>query len=169
MPTRVITFCYRKVIDATATTPWEKLVFDDSYQEFKMQAQYYNQENKYGSFAELLQHSPGAERLHFLVSAAVTAYVQQLNGIVPDILNSVGRHFLKFNNYRFEIINSDVLDKTKHQVAINFVSDPMHWHDTLGQLLLISAEPDNGTEVLTELVPLQPYFTIYSLQTKAIC
>ena len=47
MPNRTITLCYRKVIDASAAKPWEKLVFEDSYTEFKMQAQLYNQEKKY--------------------------------------------------------------------------------------------------------------------------
>ena len=34
MPDRIITLCYRKIIDATATRPWDKLVWDDSYREF---------------------------------------------------------------------------------------------------------------------------------------
>jgi hypothetical protein len=59
MPNRTITLCYRKVIDASAAKPWEKLIFEDSYTEFKMQAQLYNQEKKYRSFAELRQQVPG--------------------------------------------------------------------------------------------------------------
>lgn len=44
MANRTITLYYRKIIDATATKPRDKLVFEDSYTEFKMQAQLYNQE-----------------------------------------------------------------------------------------------------------------------------
>ena len=49
-----------------------------------MQSQYYNQEKKYRSSSEIIQNVPGAEKLHFLVSAAVVGYLKQLDGIVPD-------------------------------------------------------------------------------------
>lgn len=165
MTNRIITLCYRKIIDATATKPWDKLVFEDSYQEFKMQAQLYNQEKKYRSFAELRQHVPGAEKLHFLVSAAVIGYLQQLNETIPDILNNLGKHFLKFNRFQFEIINSDLQDQTKHQVAVNFYAEPLVWHDTIGNYLLVSDKQEVAGEIITHLLPLQPYLSIYSLQT----
>jgi hypothetical protein len=166
MATRTITLCYRKIIDVTAAKPWEKLVFDDSYTEFKMQAQLYNQEKKYRTFAELKQFAPGADKLHFLVSAAIMGYLQQLNDTVPDILNNLGKHFLKFKQFQFEIINSDIADKSKHQIAINFYSEPLIWHDTIGNYLVVS-EKDKISEVaLTHLFAIQPYLTIYSLQTE---
>jgi len=159
--------CYRKVIDANATKAWDKLVFEDSYREFKMQAQLYNQDNKYRSFAELLQHAPGAEQLHFLVSAAVTGYLQTLNEVVPDIINNLGKHFLRFNKYQFEIINSDLQNKSRHQVAFNFYSEPLVWHETISNYLLVSENKAANGEVLTDLVQLQPYLSIYSLTTEA--
>lgn len=125
MPARTITLCYRKIIDATATRPWDKLVWEDSYAEFRMQAQTFNPGNAYRSFGEILHYVPNAERLHFLVSGAVTGYLHQLNERMPDILNNLGRHFLRFNRFQFELINSDLTDKSKHQVAINFVSEPL--------------------------------------------
>ncbi|PIQ21894.1 MAG: hypothetical protein COW65_06445 [Cytophagales bacterium CG18_big_fil_WC_8_21_14_2_50_42_9] len=167
MENRVITLCYRKVIDANATKAWDKLVFEDSYREFKMQAQLYNQDNKYRSFAELLQHAPGAEQLHFLVSAAVTGYLQTLNEVVPDIINNLGKHFLRFNKYQFEIINSDLQNKSRHQVAFNFYSEPLVWHETISNYLLVSENKAANGEVLTDLVQLQPYLSIYSLTTEA--
>ncbi|SNR41447.1 hypothetical protein [Hymenobacter mucosus] len=165
MPDRIITLCYRKIIDISATRPWEKLVFDDTYQEFWMQAQLYNQERRFRSFGELLQHAPGAEQLHFLVSAAARGYLQQLNGVVPDIVNNLGKHFLTFSKFQFEIINSDLLDKSRHQVAINFYADPLVWHETIDNFLLVSAKTEAVGEVLTHLMQLQPYLSIYSLQT----
>lgn len=165
MPDCIITLCYRKIIDISATRPWEKLVFDDTYQEFWMQAQLYNQERRFRSFGELLQHAPGAEQLHFLVSAAARGYLQQLNGVVPDIVNNLGKHFLTFSKFQFEIINSDLLDKSRHQVAINFYADPLVWHETIDNFLLVSAKTEAVGEVLTHLMQLQPYLSIYSLQT----
>jgi len=132
-----------------------------------MQAQLYNQENKYRSFAELLQHAPGAEKLHFLVSAAVIGYLQTLNEVVPDIINNLGKHFLKFNQYQFEIINSDLLDKSRHQVAFNFYSESLVWHETIGSYLLVSGNKAESGEILTDLFQLQPYLTIHSLTTAA--
>lgn len=163
----IIRLLYRKIIDASSSKIWEKLVFDQSYTEFLMQSQLYNQEKKYSTFGELITHVPGAEKLHFLVSASVTGYVQQLNGKVPDILNNTGKHFLPFRNFRFEIINSDIRNKEQHQVAINFVSEPLTWYDTIGDRLLVAIngkEDGPGDEVVTELFSLQPFLSIHSLK-----
>ncbi|WP_201981464.1 hypothetical protein [Hymenobacter rubidus] len=170
MPVRTITLCYRKIMDASATRPWDKLVWDDSYAEFRLQAQTFNPGNRYRSFGEILHYVPNAERLHFLVSGAVTGYVQQLNERMPDVLDNLGRQFLKFNRFQFELINSDLQDKSKHQVAVNFVSEPLRWHDTVGPYLVVSeARPAAAPtgEILTHLVQLQPFLSIYSLLPAA--
>jgi hypothetical protein len=164
---RTIRLCYRKVIDAASEKPWEKMVFQDSYKEFKMQAQLFNQQKQYRSFGELLQRVPDAEQLHFLVSAAVTGYLQQLNENVPDIRNNLGKQFLKFTQYQFEIINSDLQDMSRHRVAINFYSEPLCWHDTISNYLLVSDKKEQQGECLTHLFQLQPYLSIYTLQTAA--
>lgn len=166
MPKNIIRLCYRKIIDASATNAWDKLVFDDSYTEFLMQAQYFNQEKKYNSFAGLISNVAGAEKLHLLVSASVTGYLKQLNGLVPDILNNQGKLFLPFKNYMFEIIHSDILNKSKHQVAINFYTEPLVWHSTIGNLLLVSphcANTGNRAEISTEMFALKPFVSICSI------
>jgi hypothetical protein len=167
MKQKIIKLCYRKVIDASSQKVWDKYVFESTYNEFLMQAQLYNQEKKYGSFAELLINVPGAERLHFLVSSAIVGYLQQLKETIPDVLNNLGKHFLPFKNYRFEIINSDMKNKASHQVAINFFSEPLTWHDTVGEYLLVSLsrEDNAGNEITTDMVKLQSFLSIYSLQT----
>ena len=168
MAKEIIRLCYRKVIDASSQKPWDQYVFESSYKEFLIQAQLYNLNKKYTTFAELLLHVPGSEKLHFLVSAAVTGYLQQLNGSMPDILNNLGKHFLAFNNYRFEIINSDIKNKLIHQVAVNFFSEPLIWHDTLDNYLLVSAlnAEKNEDGALTHLVQLQSFLGIYSLKNE---
>ena len=158
---------YRKVIDANSPKSWEKHVFNDSYTEFLMQSQLYNRDKKYSSFGELLAYVPNAEKLHFLVSGSVVGHLQQLNGKVPDILNNLGKLFLPFNNYRFEIINSDIRDKSKHQVAINFFSAAIGWHDTVDNQLLVSVDEQAdtaGDEVLTDMFAMQPFLSICSLK-----
>jgi len=166
MQKKIIRFCYRKIIDADSQGAWEKYVFESSYTEFLMQSQLYNQEKKYSSFAEILHHVPAAEKLHFLVSAAVTGYVQQLKGIIPGVLDNLGRHFLSFDSYRFEIINSDIKNKSQHKVAINFISQPMTWHYTIDNYMLVSEKGQTSTEdgELTHMIEMQPFLNIHSLK-----
>lgn len=170
MTNKIIRLCYRKVIDANSQKAWDKYVFESSYTEFKMQAQLYNQQNTYNSFGELIQHVPGADKLHFLVSGAVVGYLQQLDGVIPDILNNLGKHFLKFTNYRFEIINSDIQNKAVHQVAINFFSEPLIWHDTINNQLLVSPANAIATDdgVLTDMLELPSFLSIYSLKKEEV-
>jgi hypothetical protein len=165
MSKKVITLCYRKIIDATNVSPWDKFIHEDSFAEFKMQAQFYNQEQRFTTFAEMLVNTPEAEKLHFLVSAAVTGYLRQLNGIIPDILDNLGRRFLTFENFKFEIINSDINEPEKHKVAINFFSKPLVWHHTIVNLLLVSQfKETDEDEVFTNLFQLQPFVSIHSIK-----
>jgi hypothetical protein len=141
-------------------------VFESTYTEFQLQVQLYNQEKKHSTFAEILANTPAAEKLHFLVSAAIMGYLQQLKGNIPDILNNTGKQFLRFDHYRFEIINSDIKNKKNHQVAISFYSESLLWHDTIGDYLLVSpVNAESKDEILTDLVYLQPFLSIYSLKT----
>lgn len=144
---------------------WEQLVFNDTYAEFLLQAQYYNPDKKYSSFAQLIQHTPQAEKLHFLVSSACIGYLQQLNEKIPDIYNILGKQFLTFKRFHFEIINSDINTKAVHQVAINFYSEPLLWHDTIGNYLLVSDHHAEHT-ALTDLVQLVPFLSIHTLKTS---
>lgn len=169
MKNRIIQLCYRKVIEATSVKPWDKLVFEASYTEFRMQVQLFDPEQKYRRFADVLRHVRGAEQLHFLVSSAVTGYMVQLNDVVPDVVNALGKHFLRFQHFRFEIINSDVLDSTKHQVAINFYSGSLIWHDTIDGQLVVSREKTEKDGIYAiEQFPLQPFLAIHSLQYSTL-
>jgi hypothetical protein len=165
MSRKVITLCYRKIIDATNTSAWDKFVHEDSFAEFKMQAQFYNQEQRFTTFSEMLLNAPEAEKLHFLVSAAITGYLRQLNGIIPDVLDNLGRRFLTFENFKFEIINSDSNDLKKHKIAINFFSKPLIWHNTIDNLLLVSQfKETNEEEVFTNLFQIQPFVSIHAIK-----
>ncbi|MFC1226358.1 hypothetical protein ACFE6N_21325 [Pedobacter sp. BG31] len=165
MTEKLITLCYRKIIDNTNTSPWDKLVYEDSYAEFKMQAQFYNQEQRFCTFAEMLMNVPEAKKLHFLVSAAITGYLKQLNGIIPDVLDNLGRRFLTFEDYVFEIINSDISNSEKHKVAINFFSKPICWRETIDNMLLVSQLKETAEgEIFTHLLQLKPFVSIYSIK-----
>ncbi|MES2276680.1 MAG: hypothetical protein V4592_11710 [Bacteroidota bacterium] len=172
MSKRVITLCYRKIIRPNSVLPWDKLVHEDSYMEFKMQAQNFSTGTTYTSYAELTRYIPDAQKLSAMVTPSVSGYVQQLGGIIPDMLNILGRRFLKIKSYQFEIINSDINERDKHVVAIIFFSEPMLWHDTVDNYLLVSpyhAEQEiiEGEEILTDLFQLQPYLNIHAIKNLA--
>lgn len=165
---RIITLCYRKILDVNNAKPWDKLVFESSYLEFKMQAQNFTQGTKYTSYAQLVNNIPNAQQLSARVMPAISGYVQQLNGVIPDILNNAGIRTLRFEKYQFEIINSDINDKARHQAAINFYTGPMSWHENIGEYLLLSAHQPHAAadvETATNLIQMQPYLNICSLKS----
>lgn len=165
MTTNLITLCYRKVISGKSATHWEKMVWADSYQEFKMQFQLYNQQKRYHRLQQLLDEVKGAEQLHFLVSAAIVGYVQQLKERVPDITDTLGIPFLQFDHFRFELIESDIHDQQQHKIAIWFFCKPMLWIDSIGNHMLLK---DNNSEQAAvspiRLLEMQPGLGVHSLQ-----
>lgn len=166
---RLIRLSYRKIIDASSSKLWDKYVFEDTYMEFYMQAQYYNQAGKYSTFQELLDNVPNADRLHGQTSAAATGYIRQLNGMVPEVVNTSGKLCLPFTQFSFEIIHSHVTDRQAHKVAILFRSEPLTWLDTIGTTLLIAygdkrAGLQAGQEISTDLIALQPYLSVATYQ-----
>jgi hypothetical protein len=165
---KIITLRYRKIIGIDNNNAWDRLVFTDSYKEFKMQSQLYNQEKKYHTFGELIHFAPGAEKLHFLVSGAITNYLKQLGEVIPDVTNNLGLHFLKFKHFRFELINSDLQDIEKHLVALNFYSEELYFLEQFGPYLLTSkvdaAPLKEGEEEFTDLFTIPPYLTIHSIK-----
>lgn len=167
----LIRLSYRKIIDATAPTVWDKLVFEDTYLEFYMQAQFYNQEKKYTTFQELLAHVPHADRLHYLTSTAAIGYIRQLNKIIPDVVNNAGKLCLPFSQFTFEIIQSHVEHKDFHKVAVVFHCEPLTWIDTVGNFLLIAYGNQQealraGKEIETDLVAIQPNLSITAWQPE---
>jgi hypothetical protein len=168
MNKRIITLCYRKIIDLNSVKPWEKMVFEDSYMEFKMQAQNFTQGTAFTSYAELVNNVPDSRQLTVMITPAITGYVQQLNGITPDILNNIGRRFLRFDKFQLEIINSNINDISKHQVAINFYSVPLVWIDTIANYLLVTDQLNDPeteeSEILTNLVQLPNYVNIHNIK-----
>jgi len=165
---RQIRICYRKIITIQSKGAWDQLVFEETYSEFLMKAQYFNTGNKYTTYAQLKKEVPNADKLDFLVSIAITGYMQQLHNRIPDVTNMLGLPFLPFSDYRFELLGSSITEKEKHRIAISFYSDWMQWLDTIGDKLLLSY---TGTEQeqLTELFPLVPFVSIYSIKNEPAC
>ena len=148
-----------------------KNVWDDTYLELFMQAQIYNAEKKYTLYSELLKSVKEAEKLPYLVSSALVGYLKQLNGIIPDITNVSGKTCLPFRNYKFDIIESGLADSAHHKIAVDFISDPIIWHDTIDNKLLISVNDNcdiNDGAMLTDMIAMQPFLSIFSLKKDAL-
>lgn len=165
----IIRLGFRKRISHASEKPWERFVFEDTHRELHMQAQYFNQEEKYATFAELLGQVPAAERLHALTSTAAIGYLRQLNGLIPDVTNTYGKRCLPFSDFRFEIVQSHFRKKEEHVVAVTFYSDPLTWIDTPGTQWLIAygdrrEDLQSGREVETDLIPQQPFLSIHSIR-----
>jgi hypothetical protein len=165
MPKGIIKLGYRKVIDAASRKAWDQYVFNDTYLEFYMQAQRLDPDGKYQTFRHLLENVAGAEQLHYLTSTAAIGYIRQLKDIIPDVANRFGKLCLPFKNFKFEIIDSHIQDKSQHKVAIWFYSEPLTWIDTIDNNLLITygnklEEMAAGFEIETDLIPLTPFLSI---------
>lgn len=161
-----IRFRYRKIMNSHSTSHWDKMVWEDSFMEFKMQFQRFNAPGKHHTYGTLLAENPQAAQLHFLVGGSVLGYLQQLNGMMPDVVNNLGVRFMRVADCQFEIINSDVRDINKHETAFNFYSEPFLWHDTIGGLLLIShmnKEKEAKGDYDTHLFQIRPYVSIDKL------
>ncbi|MDI3321514.1 hypothetical protein [Pinibacter soli] len=168
MKQRIITLCYRKMIDANCSDEWSKNVFAATYQEFKMQAQFYNQQKKHTTYKQLIEEVQGANKLNFLVSAAIIEYLKELNDQVPDVVNNLGRSFLRFKNFQFEINKSDITNSASHVVAIYFMSQPLIWHDTVGDQMITSEKYDDNCEMIINQFRLSDNLGIYTLQTLEV-
>jgi hypothetical protein len=169
MKRRIITLCYRKIIDANCSDEWCRNVFAATYQEFKMQAQFYNLQKKYTTYKQLIDEVSGANKLNFLVSAAIIDYLKELNEQVPDVSNCLGRSFLRFKNFQFEIIQSDMAGSASHVVAIYFMSQPLIWHYTVGDQMITSEKyNDDNCEMIINQFRLSENLGIYTLQTLEV-
>ena len=165
----IIRLSYRKIIDASSRKPWDRFVFDDTWQEFFMQAQFYNQAQQHTTYQTLLEQVPEAAKLPYLTSRAAIGYIRQLNEIIPDIQNSFGKLCLPFTQFTFDIIHAHLQQKDEFRIAILFQSEPLTWIDTIDDRLLIAygdqrAVVQEGQAIETDLIALQPYLSLSSFQ-----
>ncbi|MBA4053265.1 MAG: hypothetical protein C0490_00995 [Marivirga sp.] len=166
----IIQLCGRKIIDAKSASVWDKYVFDDTYREFCLQAQQFDQQKKYTTFQEILKNEPKADQMHYLVSTAAIGYIRQLNGKMPDVVSVFSKPCVPFKNFRFEIVQSHIEDKALHKVVIYFYGEPLIWIDTINGNQLLFAMGDqlesfnSGKKVETEILVMSSNLSISSFQ-----
>lgn len=167
---RIIKFCYTKVIDASSALPWDRQVFDDTYREYFMQAQQFDQEKKYDTFQEILANRSKANDMHYLVSTSAVGHIRKLDGLFPEVINTLGKRCIPFKNFQFEIIQSSRSKRSLHKVGIFLYSEPLIWLDTLpaGQLVVGNGTDLEkfkfGEEIPVDTITLTPNVGIASLK-----
>lgn len=160
-----IRLAYRTIIDNKSTMVWDKYVFEDTYKEYLLQHQLFNnKENPIRTFRDLLSENSKANQLHYLVGIAANGYVEQLKGLchrVPDVL---GNNFLPITNFQLDIVNTDITDITKHKIGVTFFSPLLVLIDTVNNCFLVSIETEKENQFETVMYPMQPYLSICYLE-----
>lgn len=165
----IVRFSYARFIDVKTTFAWDKAVFENSYFEYRIQAQNYPAFDKTKPFADFLKEVPDAVRIHHRVSTAVYENLNQLHGIIPQITDVNGELCLEFKQFKFEILDADFEHKNKYRVMVEFITEPMLCVGLMGDNFLIAAIENrekfrNNEEVTTRLLPFQKALNVYSYQ-----
>jgi hypothetical protein len=156
-----IRLAYRAVIDNSCSTAWERYIFEDTYKEYLMQQQLFNnKEQPATSFRELMAENPKAEQLHFLTGIAANSYVQQLKGFLFLVPDALGNNLLPFEGFRFDIINTDITDISRHKVGVTFFSPLFTYLGTVNNCYLVSKNTATKAGYDTVMYPLQPQLAI---------
>jgi hypothetical protein len=144
----IIKLAYRQIIDAQSANSFEKYIFNASYNEFLLKSQAYNAEKKFSSFHEMVNNDGRANSLHYKLSFSVIGYVEALNKKIPKLTDNAGKNIL-FNEWQFELIDSDITNKAAHKVAINYYTNKITVIETLGEYMLLVA--DNRSESFDDI------------------
>ncbi len=144
MPKANIKLTYRQVI-AAAATDFERNVWHFSYEEYKIKSQVYNPDRSITTFSGLIEKDARANSLHYKTGFAVSGFVEKLKNKIPTLKDALGQD-IAFDNWQFEIIESDILNKSLHKVAIQYTTVPFTLHQVIGETMLLSKEniPENG-------------------------
>ena len=163
----IIKFSFQKIIEEVPASLWDKYVFDATWMEYRMQAANFNLQNKETLFTSIVRENPKAVQLHDAVSTAAVGYIRQLQELIPGLVNAHGKTVVPFKNFKFSIIQSDMMDSKLHKIEIIFISEPVTLIDVFNNQYLIAIgdkqeELNAGKEVATELVPQTDRLSIFS-------
>lgn len=137
MERAIIKISYRHVIDASSTEKMEVNIFNASYNEFLLKCQAYNTAGKFKTFSEMVAADGRANSLHYKSGFAIDNFIAALKNNIPFVFDMQGRQ-IKFSEYRFEVIESHIADKTLHKVAVNYCTDNLTLLQCTGEYLLLA-------------------------------
>jgi hypothetical protein len=165
MPKALIKIAYKQVIDSSSETVFEKNILHASYEEYKMKQQAYNADGSITTFTALKAKDGRANSLHYKSGFAVGGFIEALKNSITVLQDNAEEIFV-FDIYRFEVLESDIINALLHKVAVHYISATLTLYEVIGDYLLL-AKGDNTIENTTEpaetfLVKVQPGMTIVS-------
>lgn len=156
-----IRLAYRVVIESTATAAWDRYIFEDTYREYLMQQQLFNNaQSPKNTFRELLAENPKAEQLHFLTGMAANSYIEQLKGSFYRFTDVLGSTFFPFTGYRLDIINTDITDSSRHKVGITLYSPLLTYMGIVNNCYLVSQDAEQKAGYETIMFETRPQLAI---------
>ena len=161
MAKAIIKLAYQQIIDNYATGAFERKVFDDSYREFLLKIQTYNQEGKYTTYSEIVANDGRANSLHYKVSFAVLHHVETLKGKIPGLYDNAGRTQVPFDIPEFKLLESGITDKSLHTIAVIYMTPAFTLLDSFGEYMVLSPiDQDDKEEPETFVLRMQPGLSI---------
>ena len=142
MQNALIQLAYRQVITEQCKSPFEQNVLFVSYNEFLLKSQAYNLDRKFNTFREMVNNDGRANSLHYKLSFPVLPFIEQQQKKIPLLKDNAGRSVV-FNTCQFELIDSDIRNRSLHTIAINYYTDTITVIETLGEYMLL-AEGDRS-------------------------
>ena len=148
MERALIQLAYRQVITEPCKSPFEQNVLLVSYNEFLLKSQAYNIERKFNTFREMVNQDGRANSLHYKLSFPVLPFMEQLQKKIPLLKDNAGKNIV-FDTWQFELVDSDITNRSRHTIAINYYTDIITVIETLGKYMLLAAgdRSDNLTDI----------------------
>jgi len=148
MEKALIQLAYRQIINEQCKGNFEQNILLVSYNEFLLKSQAYNLDRKFNTFREIVNNDGRANSLHYKLSFPVLPFVEQLQKKIPLLKDNAGKNIV-FDNWQFELIDSDVRHRSQHTIAINYYTDTITVIETLGEYMLLAAgdRSDNPTGI----------------------
>lgn len=163
-----IKISYRLRINANSNDPFEREVLRLSLREYRLKSQAYDVEGVYPTFTQLKAMDGRANSLHYKTGFAVAGLMETLNKQIPVLRDTLDRS-LPFSTWQFELVEVDLNDPAKQEVAIVFTTDWWQLLDVWNDHLLIAQHNDSPFEVETVeqtlLLQLQPGLSVVQYQS----
>ncbi|UKB84633.1 hypothetical protein LF887_03045 [Chryseobacterium sp. MEBOG06] len=161
-----VKLAFRIVIDQSSEMAWDRYIFEDTYFEYKIQHQVFDdKENPVKNYWELLQNNPNAKQIPFLLSSAAGNYVTQLGGVIRSLPDVLGNTFFPVDSFTLDLVSSHMEDASKHKVGLTFFTPELLLIDIIDNKYLLSNETDQENGFETFMFPFHPQIAIVFYQT----
>lgn len=158
---KIIKLAFRIIIDEKSTHIWDKYIFEDTYFEYKLQHQIYEDKaNPVDNYYELLIKNPNAERIPYILSSAIENYILQLNGVIKSLTDVLGNTFFPFEFFKLDLVNSHKKDASKHKIGITFYTPKLLLLDIIDNKYLLSKEIEKENNWETFMLQFHPQISI---------